>query len=147
MKSIIEQLYDIYINHEWWHKSKLSFDQFDLYTQKLISQGNLFYEVIDDKVVAYTEVWLINFEQFGRLICDAPFSAYEEDVTSGNLAYVANVWCDENYRRGDSIKLMKKEFFDKTQACDYFVGEAKRKKTQPVKVFKRADLMRFNKER
>ena len=54
--------------HENWHTSRLNRCQFDMYTQKLIDQGNIFYVLDGDKVVGYTEVWKINFEQFGRAL-------------------------------------------------------------------------------
>lgn len=144
--SVLDQLYDIYIKYEWWHQNRLSKYQFDHYTQKLIDQGNIFYVLEGEKVVGYTEVWKINFEQFGRLVCGENITADGEDVSTGKLGYVANVWIDETYRNkfgtmDGVVKTMRKMYYEFTKDVDYHCGQAKRKNAQLVKVF-RADKLK-----
>ena len=139
--TILDQLYDIYETYEYWHTSRLTRTQFDHYTQKLIDQGNIFYVQDGDKIVGYTEVWKINYSQFGRLLCVENIIADGEDVLNGNIAYVANVFIDPLYRQkfghiDGVIKKMRKQYFEFTENCQYHVGEAKRKSTGLVKVFK-----------
>lgn len=147
MEHIVDQLIKIYYDEEYWHNKKLPHDEAVKYHMKMLRDGNIVYYEELGVVLGYYEVWRITFEQFGRLICKVPFSSYQENVKDGNIAYVANVWVDKKFRRGNVIRLLKFQFFNQNRHCEYFVGEALRKKTQPVKVFTRADLISdlFNK--
>lgn len=147
VNNIVVQLVDIYNEYEWWQKNKMPYEEAVKYHTKMFEQGNIqVYEVLG-KILGYVESWAINFEQWGRIVCHAPFCSYSEDVNSGNIAYVANVWVHPNYRNGAVIAYLKKKFFEKNWMCEYFVGDALRKKTQPIKVFSKQDLLRFNKEK
>lgn len=142
---VLTQLWEIYLRHEDWHTSRLTFDQFCQYTQKLIDDGNIFYVCDGTKVVGYTEVWKINYSQFGRLVCGENIAAANEDVITGKLAYVANVWSDPLYRErfgkmDGVIKAMRKKYYEFTEGVTYHCGQAKRKNAQLVKVF-RADKL------
>ena len=138
----IEQLNDIHQKEEFWLKKKMPEEESLRYHSTMHERGNIVTAERDGKVVGYFEVWKINFEQWGRIVCHAPISGYLEDVQSGNIAYVANVWIDKAYRQGSVVKELKKKFFETTYMCDYFVGQALRKTaSQPVKVFKKEDLV------
>jgi hypothetical protein len=150
--SVLSQLFDIYQTQEWWHKKKLGKEDFFRYTDKLLRSGNIFF-VVDGvsptpdgtpRVVGYTEVWKIDYAQFGRLICGEDIKASEEDTQTGKLAYVANVWIDEAYRVGfgefikvSVVKTMRRMYYEFTADVEYHCGQALRKtQSQPVKVFK-----------
>ena len=145
LNDIIEQLYDIYINHEPWHTSRISKESFFKYTEKLIGQGNIFCVFDGSKVVGYMEVWKLNYSQFGRLVCGENVAGSDEDVLSGNLGFVANTWVDPEYRKsfgcmGGAIEMLRKMYFDFTRGVDYHCGQAKRKHAQLVKVFRAEKL-------
>jgi len=74
------------------------------YHMKLLDDGNIIYYEENGVLLGYVETWNITYEQFGKLICHAPFSAYLEDVKTGNIAYVANVWVRPDMRQSTSIK-------------------------------------------
>ncbi len=137
-----EQLNEIHQREEFWLNYKMPVEESLLYHSAMYDRGNIVTAERDGKVVGYFEVWKINFEQFGRLFCRVPFSGFQEDVQSGNIAYVANVWIAKDYRNGSVVRELKKKFFEATWMCDYFVGQALRKTaSQPVKVFKKEDLV------
>lgn len=141
MSSLVSQLTKTYINFEDWHgEEKLSQEEADKYHEKLLGQGSIITVQDGYFLCGYTELWLINYEQFGRIICHERFSAMDEDVVGGNVSYVANVWVHPDYRDKGVLKLMRNRFFDKSKHCKFFVGQALRKKTQPVKVFKVSDI-------
>ena len=149
---VLEQLYLIYVEQETWHKTRLTKDQFFNYTDKLIRQGNIFFVLDADRVVGYTEVWKISFGQFGRLICGETVAAGEEDVLSGKLGYVANIWVEKEYRQGFGtmkgvVKEMRKMYYAFTADVDYHCGQAKRKNAQLVKVFDNRKLQGVKYER
>ena len=136
-KSIPEQLTYIYLQHEDWHERKLDYGQAILYHDTLINSGNIIVIRDGEKVIGYAEFWRLTFEQFGRVICGEPFSAMQEDVQTGQIAYLANVFVYTEYRKGKAIKMMRERFYDINRLCTHFCGEARRKKSAPVKVFKR----------
>lgn len=142
MKNIIKQLTEVYLSPaEYWHTRKLSSDESDRYHQIMIERGNIIWS--EDKegfLLGYCEFFRINFEQLGRLICHAPFYNLDENTTDGNICLVHNGWIRPEYRFSFVIEDIKKEFFEKNKHCDYFVESALRKKTQPIKVFKKEDL-------
>ena len=138
--TIIDQLVRIYETEEPWHTTRLSREEAVKYHQKLYDDGCIIVYHELGVVLGYIEVWRLSFEQLGRCVCRHPFSAYLEDVKSGNIAYVANMWIDTKFRQGSVIKILKHLFFSSYHDCEYYVGESMSKKSQPVKVFKREDL-------
>lgn len=141
IENIISQLCEIYLNHERWHDNKLSYTESLKYFKEMISRGNVIWN--EDKhgnILGYCEFFRINFEQWGRMVCHAPFYTFDENTTDGNIAYVANVWIHPYYRRSFVYKDLKERFYKLNNHCDYYVGSALRKKTQPIKVFKKSDL-------
>lgn len=137
---ILDQLVQSYYDNEFWHERKLPIGEAFKYHDKLLSDGNIIIYAELGIIIGYLEFWRINFEQFGRLVCNAPFSSYLENVKDGNIAYVANIWIDPKFRNSSVIKTLKLLFFKRNYDADYFAGEALRKKTQPVKVFKKEAL-------
>lgn len=93
----------------------------------------------DGSLLGYVESWRINYEQLGRLICQIPFNVLTEDINNGIICYLANITIHPAHRRSTVIGTLKDKFFLQNAMCEYFVGEAKRKKTQPVKVFTRQE--------
>ena len=138
---IVKQLVEIYFREEYWQENKMPEDIAYNYHKKLYEQGNIQVFEKDGLVLGYYEVWRINFEQFGRIICHIPFYADSEDVVNGNIAFVANTWIKSEYRNSYVYKVLRNLFFKHNFKCDYYCGEALRKKTQPVKVFKKSELL------
>ena len=140
MDEIIDHLVRVYYEEETWHKTRMPKEEAVKYHRKMYEDGCILVYRELNVVLGYIEVWRINFEQFGRLICKHPFSSYLEDVRNGNIAYVANTWVDKKFRGGSVMKMLSIMFFAKHYDADYFVGERMEKKSQPVKVFNRAQL-------
>ena len=105
-----------------------------------LSKGRIITCEFDGKLLGYVESWRISFEQFGRLICKAGFPLDKEDIEHGNICYLANTAIDPAYRSSFVKKYLKDKFFEQNSDAEYFVGEALRKKHQPVKVFKNRKL-------
>ena len=143
--TLVEQLIDIYYESEWWNEKKLDRQEAWKYHDKLLRMGNIITVQDGDTLCGYGEYWRLSFEQFGRIICGEHFSAFNEDVQTGQIAYVANVYVKPEYRKGTTIKLLRNRFYEINQLCTHFVGEARRKRSEPVKVFKRESLIGANK--
>jgi len=138
IKKIIDQLTDIYLTKEYWHTTKLSREEANKYHLKMFNDQNIIVVVKDEKLYGYVEFWRINYTQFGRIICGEEI-LFDEDRLSGNICYLANIWVDKDCPY-DVLKVLKKSFFQANSGCEYYVGEARRKKTGLVKVFKRSEL-------
>lgn len=133
---MIDKLIRVYLEEEHWHGNKLSEADAARYFETLIAKDRLIVHLEEGNIAGYVEWWRINFEQFGRLICHEPFFIELEDIETGPICYVANIWIDPKWRRSHVLGCLKEGFFRENESAKFFVGEALRKKTQPVKVFK-----------
>ena len=138
---IPNELNKIYFNHENWHSSKLSEQAAYDYHRKLLEQGNILTVSDGEVFCGYVEFWRITYLQFGLIICGEQFSALDQDVLHGNIAYVANTFIYPEYRKGTVYKMLRNKFFEVNKHCTHFVGEARRKKSAPIKVFKREEIL------
>jgi hypothetical protein len=143
-EELAQQITEVYLEAETWHKTKLSKEESIAYHTKLLDLGNIITVCYGNILCGYVEFWRVSFEQFGRIICDEPFSAYTENVQNGQVAYLANTYIKPEYRGVNTIKVMRNRFYEANKFCTHFVGEARRKKSAPVKVYKREDIMKFN---
>ena len=140
--TIVEQLTEIYLNEENWYKNeKMPKEEADKYHWKLLNDGNIITISDGDILCGYVEHWRISFEQFGRIICGESFSGYHENISNGQIAYVANTYIRPEYRNSTTYKMLRDRFLDVNRDCTHFVGEARRKKSAPIKVFKREQLL------
>ena len=142
MQNLVQQLNWIYYTYEHWHKKNLDEADITAYHSKLLDSGNIItVSESSGELLGYCEFWRINYEQFGRIICGEPFSAIHEDVWAGHIAYVGNTFILPEHRRGQVYKMLRDRFFELNQDCTHFVGHARRKKSEPVKVFKRSQIL------
>lgn len=119
--SIIEQLIDIYQNHENWHRKKLSYDDSKEYFIRLLSSGNIIIFMDDDDLCGYVEFWRITPEQF-RKILDRDFYVFEENITDGSICYISALFVHDKHRKGITIKYLKQIFMNINRDCTYFIG-------------------------
>jgi len=144
MDPLVQKLNELY-QYETWHKERLDETELTKYHDKLLSLGNIITVSDGELLVGYVEFWRLTYEQFGRIVCGEPFSGSNEDVQTGQIAYVANTYIRPEYRQGSVYKIMRDRFFKVNKLCTHFVGHARRKKSEPVKVFKTEKLMSLNK--
>ena len=135
-----ELLTDCYLTQQPWQEFFMPREDAIQYFEAMIRRGNIIAYHDQNKLLGYVEFWHINFEQFGRLVAKAPFFTLEEDTEHGNLCFVANVWIKPDFRRGMVFKALELLFFKMNNRCEYYCGTALRKRTQPIKVFKRENL-------
>jgi len=137
--NIIEQLVDIYYRHEWWHKNKMEPATAFRYHTKLYNQGNVQCHEEMGVLLGYYEVWFINEKQLGNIVIGRRFTADSEDITSGDIAYLANCWIDPNFRRGRVFKDLYLRFMEQTRKCRVYAGETAKRKFK-LNIFKRRQV-------
>lgn len=137
--NIEQQLTEIYYKEEWWQKNLMPEEEALKYHTKRFNDGNIVCYIENGKILGYYEAWCVNFEQWGRMVC-GELVGFNEDVCSGKICVVNNVWIHKDHRRGKVFKALMRDFYKRHHNCDYYVGHALRKKTQPIKVFKKENL-------
>lgn len=145
MIDLVSELVRVYEKEETWHKTKLSDIEAKAYYEVAIAKGRIIaYQDDSGELLGYVEHWAINFDQFGRVICQLPFDISREDIQSGPICYVAGTWIKPSERGFMStiFKYLVGQFFRQNFSCEFFVGEARRKRSQPVKVMKRTEAIR-----
>ena len=135
MVKIIEQLLNIYYNEEWWHDTRLNRNSAFNYHNKLVQQGNIqIYQELGI-VLGYYEVWFINKKQLKDIVMGKPFSPILQDISHGNIAYLANLWIDDKFRKGKVFKELYKRFFKHIAHCEMVAGLEQPRKGR-LRVFK-----------
>lgn len=135
--NIPEQLSLIYLELEHWHKEKLTYEESLSYFDHMLNSGNIITVCDGDFVVGYVEFWRINYEQLGRLMCGEGLAAQAEDITTGNIAYVANIYILEHYRNAGVFKMLLSRFRIVNDLCTHFCGEPRMSGNQSFRIFKR----------
>ena len=140
MPSLIDELLYFYYNYDNFQTSYFDKEKAIRYFKTIIDKNCICTTLNDDgKLIGYVEFWRINYEQFGRILCCEPINIYDEDIENGPICYLANITVHPDFRRGRTIIDLRGKFFRENYYSKYFVGHAKRKKTQPVKVFTRQE--------
>jgi hypothetical protein len=118
VKTIAEQLTDIYFNQEWWHDSWMSHDEALAYHQNGIANGTIIVYTKDEEVLGYYERFI-----------------------EGDTAELRNVWVKESARRGLVFKLLYTHFLKTLpESVVYIKGEKQR-------VGGKRHIVKINKER
>lgn len=133
---MIDKLIEFFYKYENHHKN-ISREDLVKYFTKMLEIDQIIIHVEDGEILGILEYYLLNYAQFGWLICNGKIDIYEHDITKGDIAYFANgIVIPE--RRGKTVyKLIKKEFFNRTKDCSYIVGHKNGKRFKPIAVFKR----------
>lgn len=135
---MIDQLVEFYYKYDKFQEGYLDEDAIRRIYTVLLNKDRLhIYKDNDGKLLGYGESWRISYTQFGRIICGHNlYSNLEsEDINTGNIAYLANVTIHPEWRGTHVLRMLRNDFFTKNYMCEYFCGTARRKRSQPIKVF------------
>ena len=89
IKTIPEQLTDIYYKHEGWHAFKMPYDKALSYHAKRIKNGEIQAFIENGEVLGYSERHFLS-----------------------NVCFLDNIWIKDNERRGKVFKGMQEQFFE-----------------------------------
>jgi hypothetical protein len=133
----IDRLNEIYYTQEPWHREWETPCGITNYHQSMIDSGNIITCLNGDDLVGYVEFWLVDWKQLKRIIKNKEFIAPFEDLNSGRICYIANLWIDKTARQGEVFKRLKKRFNQYTLNCKYFCGHETREDNK-FKIYKRS---------
>lgn len=139
---IVDQLTSIYLTKEQWHKNKLTVEESNNYHARLLLNGNIITVIEEDTLKGYIEFWLINYEQFGRLVCNQPVLTDVEDLLNGNIALINNMWISEEDRNGEVFETLATMFLARCKIAEFYVAFRRVKRHQPIQVYSRAEIMK-----
>lgn len=139
---IIDQITKIYLEKEYWHKSKLTELQANEYHERLMLNGNILTYIKDGKLLGYLEFWLIDYSQFGRLVCNQPILTDVENLLDGNIALINNMWISEEDRSGHAFNMLAAMFLARCKMADFYVAFRRVKRHQPIQVYTRNEIMK-----
>ena len=136
--NIVDELVRFYYNYDRFQDSRLEEHEIAEYFEVALRKGRILTTVDGNgRLLGYVESWRISHHQFGKILCLIPFNIATEDIEHGPICYVANTTIDPDYRRSWVVDDLKAKFFQQNYVCSHFVGEARRKKHSPLKVFDR----------
>jgi len=111
---------------EWWHTSRISDEELDKYNDKLLKSDNIIF-LYEQGLIAYLEYWRITEKQLKEIMSNENWSAYNNNITDGNICFVANIWIDDYYRGNKEIdKTLKDMFLEKNKHCEKFIWKRNR---------------------
>lgn len=141
-EEMAEQLVNIYYKYEHWQAdTRMGREDALLYHRTMLERG-VIRVLTDGKVVCgYLEVWRLDWSQLGRLLCGQPFCSMQEDVLSGPVAWVANIFVLPDYRHGRVIRQLKKMFLEQHGGCTNFAGDKVKRGARPFQIFTRDKLL------
>lgn len=140
---IVSQLVSIYYKYESWQEDpRMGRENAFLYHRTLYENGAIECASEGNIVVGYTETWRLSFDQLGRLVCGKPFSAMQEDVRSGPVAWLANIFILPEHRNGAALKTLRLKFFGKNRDCEYFAGNKVKRSSAPFQILTRSKLLK-----
>lgn len=138
-----KQLTNIYLTKEKWHKNYLSEEEANKYHERLLVSGNILTYVVSGELKGYLEYFRINHEQLGRLVCNKPILTDVEDILSGNIAYINNMWISPECRYGEAFEMLGSMFLVKNRDAELFVAFRSAKHQKPIQVYTRQDLIKL----
>jgi hypothetical protein len=135
-RSIATQLVDIYYSEEPWIKNRMHPDVALEYHLSQIQRGAI--KVAEEMgiVLGYVQVFKITQEQVNRLLQHLPFNESTENITSGDIAFIHNLYIDKNFRgrTRETFKKLRKMFLEYVKDCTSVVG-VEQKYRERIKLF------------
>lgn len=104
---ILSQFIQYYYSGEC-SDEKQEYDGVVKYFRKLLDNNNIVYKTDETgNMIAFMEFWLINPEQAQRIMDGGKIFPRDEDIMSGDICYINDFWVNQEYRKGNSIKIFK----------------------------------------
>lgn len=142
--NIAQQLTEVYLTKEFWHKNKLSQEEADKYHERLLMQGNIITHITDGVLEGYLEFYRINYDQLGRIMCDIQLN-HTEDLLTGNIAFINRMWINPMLRNTEVFGLLGNIFLNRNKDAHIFATFQNHKKHKPFQKYTREELIRFYK--
>lgn len=99
-EQLAQQLTDIYLTQEHWHDERMGPEEALNYHRSILANDQCLTVTDSDKLCGYCEFYISN-----------------------RVCFVANLFIRPEYRRGQTIRLLKKKLFEVAKGARIFIGE------------------------
>jgi len=141
--NLAEQLTEFVLNYDIVQSKDVPKEHIAKVFQTLIDKNRIILsQDFNGNLYGFVESWRINYQQLGWLMCHPKNHPNLDhwNIEDGNICYLANIVIKPEFRKGWVARYFKQEFFKKNYMCEFFMGEALRKKHKPVKIFDRQEF-------
>ena len=138
---LADKLAAFYHKYDTFHVGE-NMERSHMMFQKLLDHNRIITSLDHNgEIIGFVESWRLDYKQFGWVICHPEYPNIDMwDLNGGNICYLANVAIHPDYRFSYVYQYLKTEFFRQNYACEFFTGQAYRKRHQPLKVFTRQEF-------
>jgi len=144
LMDLAKQVADFVLAHDTVQNKKVDSKVLENAFKVLIDKNRIiFTKDLKGDILGFIESWRIGYKELGFIVChkDTPVSVLSAwEIEKGNICYIANMVIHPQHRNGAVMKYIKGEFFKQNFMCDFFIGERRSKKHQPVIVLNRQDF-------
>jgi len=139
--TLAEKLSEFYHKYDPVHKGEDK-ERSRMLFQKLLDKKRVIVCLdAQEELIGFVESWRINEWLLGWYLCHRVYPNLDEvDIENGHICYLANTVIHPDYRFKYVYQYLKTEFFKQNYMCDFFIGQAFRKKHQPLKIFTRQEF-------
>ncbi len=96
--TILDQILMDYYGPHYYSVNRLTKDQAICYFGKLLEDDNIVYLTRDGQLTAWMETWYITEEQMKRVVNYDKFLPENEDIKSGDIAFIADLYINPSVR-------------------------------------------------
>jgi hypothetical protein len=108
----LEYITHTYYEKEHWHETKLPKDIGRAYFTKGLKNKNFVVYRENDEIIGYISVWFLDNEQTARVISGQRFDAVDENITEGEIVFVANAFVEKKHRHKNQIMRLNQAMKD-----------------------------------
>ena len=142
--TIAERLFEIYDEITIESPCKLRGQEGIDYFERQFMNGNVITYIQDGELLGFLEFWKISYEQWGRICCYITL-AHNEDLLSGNICLIANMWIKPDLRNWDTFLLLGRTFLEKNKDATHFAAQQFRKAHKPFQIYTREEVLKHYK--
>jgi hemolysin-activating ACP:hemolysin acyltransferase len=115
----LEYITQTYYEKETWHETKLPKDIGRTYFTKGLENKNFVVLREEGLPIGYISVWFLDNEQTSRVISGQAFHAVDENITDGEIVFVANAYVEKEHRHNKKIMQLNQAMKDAHKTHDY----------------------------
>lgn len=115
----LEYITHTYYEKETWHETKLPRDIGRSYITQGLKDKNFLVLREEENIIGYISVWFLDNEQTSRVISGQRFDAVDENITNGEIVFVANAYVEEKYRHKGRIMQLSQAMKDVHKTHEY----------------------------
>lgn len=137
----LDYLIDTYNNKEDWHTTRMEHWQVKEHFRRQLTHDNVtFMTGTDDEIVGYLEIYWLNKYQAANVMNNKFFDVLEENLTEGDIVYVASAYLEPKYRGKGNIHDLNRMMKEKHKDRNYVGIMYEQHNTGTFKFYKKGEI-------